>query len=246
MQLLCLIQVRQPEFPIRDKEILQKNCITVGIVYCLHYIFVPLLSCGVLLFLEGFSCEKDNWCSCQGTTEAGKNRTNLHHHPALWNASLSLCLCPSSPSSCLLSSPPSFLSTLSLLKTKFKRSARTLKIFYILHTLWPWPWTQHYKALQLMMIYRQARLVEHDTGQEGHAHTCVKNPVVHVRVWRSMETPKITQHALKVSQSSECWSGTWYGSRSHTHTHTHTQTHTHASKIPWSVSEFSGVWKHQM
>ena len=72
LQLLCLIQVRQPEFPIRDKEILQKNCITVGIVYCLHYIFVPLLSCGVLLFLEGFSCEKENWCSCQGTTEAGK------------------------------------------------------------------------------------------------------------------------------------------------------------------------------
>ena len=50
--------VRQPEFHIRDKEILPKNCITVGVVYCLHYIFVPLSSCGVLLFLEGFPVRK--------------------------------------------------------------------------------------------------------------------------------------------------------------------------------------------
>ena len=126
------------------------------ILFALHFCTIVVLWSSPIL--GRFSCEKENWCSCQGTTEAEKNCTNLHHHPRLWNASLSLCLCPSSPSFCFLSSPPSFLSTLSLVKTKFKQSARSPKIFYILHTLWPWPWTQHYKALQLMMIYHQTRL----------------------------------------------------------------------------------------
>ena len=44
-------------------------------------------------------------------------------------------------------------------------------------------------------------------------HACVKNPMVHVRVRWGMETQKITQHTLKVFQSSKFWSGTWHRSR---------------------------------
>ena len=52
-------------------------------------------------------------------------------------------------------------------------------------------------------------------------NTHVKEPVVHVRVWWIMGTPKIAQHALKVSESSGCWSWTLYGRRRQWNQHFH-------------------------
>ena len=54
------------------------------------------------------------------------------------------------------------------------------------------------QVARLETVNRGSPCVYVTRAKRSHAH--VKDPVVHGRVWWVMETPKTTQHALKVFQ----------------------------------------------